>query len=194
MGSPMWVRICVMGSGSVRKAMNVRGARQVGPREEVEDLVGAAANEVESVKGKGGPCTVADETLESGAVGGLDTVVGVNTAQTISRIECPFPRHDDAVEQAFGSSESSRGLCSDYRAWATVLARCRESDSPEAPARVEECAALLGELGAGIQVRLPGTDRLPPDPSSRQDLWAKTSSAAEVRRVRLKARVGGKTS
>ena len=78
----MWDRICVMGSGSVRKAMNVRGARQVGPREEVEDLVGAAANEVESVKGKGGPCTVADETLESGAVGGLDADAGVEAEPT----------------------------------------------------------------------------------------------------------------
>ena len=29
-GSPMWARICVMGPGSVRKAMNVRGVWQVG--------------------------------------------------------------------------------------------------------------------------------------------------------------------
>ena len=29
-GSPMWARICVMGSGSVRKAMKVRGVWQVG--------------------------------------------------------------------------------------------------------------------------------------------------------------------
>ena len=29
-GSPMWARICVMGSGSVRNAMKVRGVWQVG--------------------------------------------------------------------------------------------------------------------------------------------------------------------
>ncbi len=29
-GSPIWARICVMGSGSVRKAMNVRGVWPVG--------------------------------------------------------------------------------------------------------------------------------------------------------------------
>jgi len=29
-GSPIWARICVIGSGSVRNAMNVRGIRQVG--------------------------------------------------------------------------------------------------------------------------------------------------------------------
>jgi hypothetical protein len=57
-----------------------RGAAgQVGPREEVEDLIGAAADEVESVEGKGGPGTIPDETLEAGAVGGLDTDTPIQT-------------------------------------------------------------------------------------------------------------------
>lgn len=55
-----------------------RGAAgRVGPREEVEDLVGAAADEVEAVERERRPCTVSDEAFQSGAVGGLDADAGV---------------------------------------------------------------------------------------------------------------------
>lgn len=49
-----------------------RGAAgQVGPREEVEDRIGAATDEVGTVGGKRRPGTVADEAFETGAVGGF---------------------------------------------------------------------------------------------------------------------------
>ncbi len=54
-------------------------AGQVGLREEIEDLVGAVADEVESVEGEGGPGTVADEAFEAGTVGGLNADAGVQT-------------------------------------------------------------------------------------------------------------------
>jgi hypothetical protein len=55
-----------------------RGAAgQVGPREEVEDLVGTVADQVESVEGERRPSTMPDEPLEAGAVGSLDTDAGV---------------------------------------------------------------------------------------------------------------------
>jgi hypothetical protein len=54
-------------------------ARGVGPREEVEDLVGTVADQVESVEGKRGPGTIADQSLEAGPVGGLDADAGVET-------------------------------------------------------------------------------------------------------------------
>jgi hypothetical protein len=52
---------------------------QVRPREDVEDLVGAAADEVESVEGKRRPGAIADEPLESRAVSGLDTDTRIQT-------------------------------------------------------------------------------------------------------------------
>jgi len=84
-------------------------------------------------------------------------------------IKCRFARRDDAIEQAFASSESFRGLCRDYLACATVLARWQESDSPEAPARAEEYGALLSELETEIQIRLQETDRIRPHQPEKQD-------------------------
>jgi hypothetical protein len=49
----------------------------VGLRQEVEDLVRAAADQVEPVEGKGGPGTIPDQALEADSVGGLDTDAGV---------------------------------------------------------------------------------------------------------------------
>ena len=49
----------------------------VGPREEVEELVGTAADQVEAVEGEGRPSTIPDEPLEAFAVGGLDADAGV---------------------------------------------------------------------------------------------------------------------
>jgi len=47
-------------------------AGRIGAREKVEDLVGAAADEVESVEREGGPGTIPDKPLQAGPVGGLD--------------------------------------------------------------------------------------------------------------------------
>jgi hypothetical protein len=46
----------------------------IGLLQKVEDLVGAAADEVEAVEGKGAPRAVA---IEAGTVGGLDADAGV---------------------------------------------------------------------------------------------------------------------
>jgi len=81
-----------------------------------------------------------------------------------------FAGCNDAVDQAFESSESFRGLCRDYLACATVLARWRRSDSADAPARAKEYAALLDELGTEIQVRLQEKDRLRPRQTSKGDV------------------------
>jgi hypothetical protein len=80
-----------------------------------------------------------------------------------------FAGCNDAIEQAFESSESFRGLCRDYLACATVLARWQESDSADAHARIEEYAGLLDELGTEIQVRLREEDPLRPHQPSKGD-------------------------
>jgi hypothetical protein len=57
-----------------------RGAASgVGLGEEVEDLVGTAANQVEAVEGERTPGTVAKEPLEAGPVGGFDADAPVQT-------------------------------------------------------------------------------------------------------------------
>ena len=43
----------------------------------VEDLIGAAADEVETLEGEGRPGTIPDQTFEAGAVGGLDADGGI---------------------------------------------------------------------------------------------------------------------
>jgi hypothetical protein len=52
-------------------------AGEVGPWEEVADLVRAAADQVEPVEGKGRPSTIPDEPLEADSVMALDTDAGV---------------------------------------------------------------------------------------------------------------------
>ena len=93
----------------------------------------------------------------------------MNTAQTKSMIKHRFAGCNDAIEQAFESSESFRGLCRDYLACATVLARWRRSDSADAHARAEEYAGLLDELGTEIQMRLREEGPLRPHQPSKGD-------------------------
>jgi hypothetical protein len=88
----------------------------------------------------------------------------VNVAQTVSMIKHRFAGRDEAIERAFESSESFRGLCRDYLACATVLTRWRASDAADAPARAEEYAGLLSELAGEIRMRL----RAEEGPRSRQ--------------------------
>jgi len=52
-------------------------ACQVGLGQEIENLVGAATDQVEAVEGEGRSGTVAYEPLEAGAIGGLDPDAGV---------------------------------------------------------------------------------------------------------------------
>jgi len=78
----------------------------------------------------------------------------MHTAATIAMINRRFAGHERAVERAFAASESFRGLCRDYLACATALARWQESDSAEARLRVKEYSDLLAELTQEIQERL----------------------------------------
>ena len=57
-------------------------AGEVGPREDVEDLVGTAIDEMEAFEGEGSPGTIADQALESDPVGGLDPNAGVEAEPT----------------------------------------------------------------------------------------------------------------
>ncbi len=52
------------------------GAGGIGLREEVEDLVEAAADQVETAEGEGGPRAIPDEPFEARAVGGFDAGAG----------------------------------------------------------------------------------------------------------------------
>ncbi len=54
----------------------------IGLLQKVEDLVGAAADEVEAVEGEGAPRAVANEAFEAGTVGGLDADAGVEAEPT----------------------------------------------------------------------------------------------------------------
>ena len=94
----------------------------------------------------------------------------MNTARAKSMIKRRFAGCNDAVDQAFDSSASFRGLCRDYLACATALAQWQRSDSTDAPARAEEYAALLAELGTEVQVRLQETDRRRPHHPSKGDV------------------------
>ena len=49
----------------------------IGLRQDVEDLVGTAADQVEPVEGEGRPGTISNEPLEARSVGSLDTDAGI---------------------------------------------------------------------------------------------------------------------
>jgi len=86
----------------------------------------------------------------------------VPATATLEMIKRRFAGRAQDVERAFAASESFRGLCTDYLACATALARWRESTAEEAALRVREYSELLRELTKEIQARLspatgPGT-------------------------------------
>ena len=66
------------GSGPGSSQPEEAGVRQ----DEVEDLVGTVADQVESVEGERLPSTVPDEPFQSGSVGGLDADAGVQDEPT----------------------------------------------------------------------------------------------------------------
>jgi hypothetical protein len=78
----------------------------------------------------------------------------VPTSQTLAMIKRRFGGRDSAVERAFETSESFRGLCRDYLACAIALTRWQELASEEAPRRVTEYSELLAELANEIEARL----------------------------------------
>jgi hypothetical protein len=54
-------------------------ARWIGRGKDVEDLVGASADEVQPFQREGRPCTVADQAFEAGTVGGLNPDAAIQT-------------------------------------------------------------------------------------------------------------------
>lgn len=81
----------------------------------------------------------------------------MNAAATLEMIKRRFAGRDTDLERVFTTSESFRGLCTDYLACASALARWRESSAEEAPLRVGEYSELLRELTKEIQSRLSPT-------------------------------------
>jgi hypothetical protein len=57
-------------------------AGEVGPRQDVEDLVGAVVNEMKAVEGKGPPGAITNQSLKAGPVGGFDPDAPVQTEST----------------------------------------------------------------------------------------------------------------
>ena len=59
-----------------------RAAGQIGPRQNVEHLVGASTDEVKAVEGERGPGAITDQALEAGSVVGLDVDAAIETEPT----------------------------------------------------------------------------------------------------------------
>lgn len=76
------------------------------------------------------------------------------SAAAMEMIKRRFAGRDTDVERAYETSASFRGLCTDYLACATALARWQESTAEEAPPRVQEYSELLRELTKEIQACL----------------------------------------
>jgi hypothetical protein len=71
-------------------------ARGIGLGEQVEDLVRAAADEVEAVEGKRPSGTIANESLQPVAVGSLDADAGVQ-AEPTAVLPAQHPSQRDAT-------------------------------------------------------------------------------------------------
>lgn len=85
--------------------------------------------------------------------------MGTSQATTLSMIKHRFAGREAALDRAFETSESFRGLCGDYLACAATLARWQESEARDARLRVEEYSELLDELTREIEARLRSDDR-----------------------------------
>ena len=80
--------------------------------------------------------------------------MGTRKATTVDMIKRRFAGSEPAVERAFETSESFRGLCRDFLDCAATLGRWRESGADDAPLRVQEYSDLLDELTREIEARL----------------------------------------
>jgi hypothetical protein len=80
--------------------------------------------------------------------------LGTRKATTVEMVKRQFAGEEPAVERAFETSESFRGLCRDFVACAATLGRWRESRAQDAPLRVQEYSELLGELTREIEEQL----------------------------------------
>jgi hypothetical protein len=74
--------------------------------------------------------------------------------KTVAAIERHFPGTSAVLQRELTESESFRGLCRDYLACQTALARWQETDSDEGRLRSKEYSELLAELTEEIETRL----------------------------------------
>lgn len=85
--------------------------------------------------------------------------MGTSRATTLTRIKPRFVGREAALDRAFETSESFRGLCGDYLACAATLARWQESGTENARLREQEYSELLDELTREIEARLRSDGR-----------------------------------
>jgi len=57
-----------------------------------------------------------------------------------------FPNHKGAINRIFRENETFRTICEDYQICTRALGRWNQSDSEEAPERIEEYKAMLRDL------------------------------------------------
>lgn len=72
--------------------------------------------------------------------------MGTTEETALSRVQHRFAGSEAAVERAYATSASFRGLCRDYLTCADALDRWMQSGSKEAPLRAAEYGELLEEL------------------------------------------------
>jgi hypothetical protein len=84
---------------------------------------------------------------EEGNLGPIDEA-------TLAKVRRRFAGKEPAVDRAFETSASFRGLCRDYVACANALARWQKSESEGAPLRAAEYSELLDELTREIEAHL----------------------------------------
>jgi hypothetical protein len=101
----------------------------IGFRQEVEDLVRPATDQVEAVESEGGPGAVSNQPLEALAVGGLDTDTGVE-AESTTVIPC----------------EHVLGVVGFQEAVTTGM-----SENPFADGKLEALQELVGESGGFVE-------------------------------------------
>ncbi len=83
----------------------------------------------------------------------------LRTSATLIAIKSRFTGREGAVEHAFETSESFRGLCRDYLACTAALIRWREGGSEETRLRSSEYSELLAELTLEIEACLDADPR-----------------------------------
>jgi hypothetical protein len=81
------------------------------------------------------------------------------TSPTLDAIKRRFAGREEAVERVYGQDDSFRGLCQDYLACTTALARWQGGRSDDARLRTNEYSELLRELTAEIETCLEAADR-----------------------------------
>jgi uncharacterized protein YyaL (SSP411 family) len=85
--------------------------------------------------------------------------LGTIEEATLVRVKRRFAGKEAAVERAFATRESFRGLCRDYAACANALLRWQESASEGAQIRSAEYSELLEELTKEIESHLHADQR-----------------------------------